>query len=106
NPDDYYGEDCMTILINGGYWNDDNCFMTAVVCEDTSAVLHCPSESVINIQSAFFGRKSPHRNMCDNRPFCFALAYVEDDPCPSVSKYLEIVYSCEQRAQYGWSRLD
>lgn len=25
NPDDYYGEDCLTILINHGYWNDDNC---------------------------------------------------------------------------------
>uniref|UniRef100_A0A8C9Z2U5 C-type lectin domain-containing protein n=1 Tax=Sander lucioperca TaxID=283035 RepID=A0A8C9Z2U5_SANLU len=25
NPDDYYGEDCLSILINNGYWNDDNC---------------------------------------------------------------------------------
>uniref|UniRef100_A0A3P9N6K7 C-type lectin domain-containing protein n=1 Tax=Poecilia reticulata TaxID=8081 RepID=A0A3P9N6K7_POERE len=25
NPDDYFGEDCLSILINGGYWNDDNC---------------------------------------------------------------------------------
>uniref|UniRef100_A0A3Q3Q2M7 C-type lectin domain-containing protein n=1 Tax=Monopterus albus TaxID=43700 RepID=A0A3Q3Q2M7_MONAL len=24
NPDDYYGEDCLSILINNGYWNDDN----------------------------------------------------------------------------------
>lgn len=25
NPDNYLGEDCLTILINNGYWNDDNC---------------------------------------------------------------------------------
>uniref|UniRef100_A0A8D3A2E4 C-type lectin domain-containing protein n=1 Tax=Scophthalmus maximus TaxID=52904 RepID=A0A8D3A2E4_SCOMX len=25
NPDDYYGEDCLSIYINSGYWNDDNC---------------------------------------------------------------------------------
>uniref|UniRef100_A0A8C6S314 C-type lectin domain-containing protein n=1 Tax=Neogobius melanostomus TaxID=47308 RepID=A0A8C6S314_9GOBI len=25
NPDDYFGEDCLSILINSGYWNDDNC---------------------------------------------------------------------------------
>uniref|UniRef100_A0A3B5L4F4 C-type lectin domain-containing protein n=1 Tax=Xiphophorus couchianus TaxID=32473 RepID=A0A3B5L4F4_9TELE len=25
NPDDYFGEDCLSILINDGYWNDDNC---------------------------------------------------------------------------------
>ncbi|XP_071751059.2 uncharacterized protein LOC139908314 [Centroberyx gerrardi] len=142
NPDNYYGEDCLSILINNGYWNDDNCdynrgyvckrrgstpvpppphdgFMTALVCQDSSAVLHCPAESVINIQSAFYGRKSddicPHldgsgggsctvdgvlpvvRKICDNRPFCFAYAGLEDDPCPTVSKYLEVTYSCEQK---------
>lgn len=25
NPDDYYGEDCLSILINSGGWNDDDC---------------------------------------------------------------------------------
>ncbi|XP_023194031.1 macrophage mannose receptor 1-like [Xiphophorus maculatus] len=141
NPDDYFGEDCLSILINDGYWNDDNCqnkrgyickrrgktpepppphngFMTAIVCQDSTAVLHCPQESVINIQSAFYGRKSkdicphfegsegsctvegvlpPYRKACDNRPFCFAYARAEKDPCPTISKYLEIVYSCEQK---------
>ncbi|KAM4528248.1 uncharacterized protein PAE49_000185 [Odontesthes bonariensis] len=135
------GEDCLSILINDGYWNDDNCqnkrgyickrrgrtpepppphdgFITALVCQYSSAVLHCPHESVINIQSAFYGRKSedicPHfdgsegsctvegvlpmyRKACDNRPFCFAYAHAEVDPCPTVSKYLEIVYTCEQK---------
>ncbi|XP_024286595.1 macrophage mannose receptor 1 [Oncorhynchus tshawytscha] len=140
NPDNYGGEDCLSMLINTGYWNDDNCdynrgyickrrgntpvsppphdgFETAYICEDSSAVLHCDTNSVINIQSAFFGRKSdkicPHqegasgtctvggilplvRKACDNRPFCFLYAYTETDPCPSISKYLEVVYSCEQ----------
>ncbi|XP_014906843.1 macrophage mannose receptor 1 [Poecilia latipinna] len=141
SPDDYFGEDCLSILINGGYWNDDNCqnkrgyickrrgktpepppphdgFLTAIVCQESAAILHCPQESVINIQSAFYGRKSddicPHfeesegsctvegvlpqyRKACDNRAFCFAYAHVEQDPCPTISKYLEIVYSCEQK---------
>ncbi|XP_005917437.1 macrophage mannose receptor 1 [Haplochromis burtoni] len=142
NPDDYYGEDCLSMLINNGYWNDDNCeykrgyickrrgrtpepppphdgFLTALVCQGSAAVLHCPQESVINIQSAFYGRKNadicPHfdgsgsgsctvegilpkyRKMCDNLPFCFAYANVDPDPCPTVSKYLELIYSCEQK---------
>uniref|UniRef100_A0A8C1F879 C-type lectin domain-containing protein n=1 Tax=Cyprinus carpio carpio TaxID=630221 RepID=A0A8C1F879_CYPCA len=25
NPDDYYNEDCLSILINSGAWNDDDC---------------------------------------------------------------------------------
>uniref|UniRef100_A0A3P9J693 SUEL-type lectin domain-containing protein n=1 Tax=Oryzias latipes TaxID=8090 RepID=A0A3P9J693_ORYLA len=103
-------------------------FLTAVVCEGSSAVLHCPHDSVINIQSAFFGRKSadicPHfegsegvctctvqgilpryRKVCDNRPFCFAYAHVEEDPCPTISKYLEIVYSCDSSASSRWSSI-
>lgn len=32
--------------------------MTVEVCQETSAVLHCPQGSVINIQSAFYGRRS------------------------------------------------
>ncbi|CAJ1070748.1 macrophage mannose receptor 1 [Xyrichtys novacula] len=140
NPDNYFGEDCLSILINNGYWNDDNCeynrgyickrkgntpepppphdgYMTGLVCQDSTAVLHCPQESVINIKSAFYGRKSAdicppldgstgscsvdgvlpiYRKSCDNRPFCFVYA-PDVDPCPDVSKYLEIVYTCEQK---------
>ncbi|KAM4634074.1 macrophage mannose receptor 1 [Polymixia lowei] len=142
NPDNYNGEDCLSMLINNGYWNDDNCdnrrgyickrrgnspvpppphdgFMTALVCQDSSAVLHCPEGSVINIQSAFYGRNSEEicahldgsgggsctvdgvlpfvRKICDNRPFCFAYANMEQDPCPTVAKYLQVTYSCEQK---------
>lgn len=141
NPGDNDGEDCLSIRINDGYWNDEHCeskrgyickrrgrtpepppphdgFMTVQACQGSSLVIHCPLESVINIQSAFYGRKTddicPHpeesggtctvegvlpifRKWCDNHQFCFGYAHVEDDPCPSVSKYLEIVYSCEQK---------
>lgn len=33
-------------------------FVTALVCQDTSAVLHCPEGSVINVKSAFYGRRN------------------------------------------------
>ncbi|XP_063066766.1 macrophage mannose receptor 1, partial [Engraulis encrasicolus] len=140
NPDDYYGEDCLSMLISSGLWNDDNCgynrgyickrrgntpepppphdgFYTALACQESSVALHCPHNSVINIQSAFIGRKSPSicpyldgasgtcevpgvlpiiRKMCDNRAFCFLYVHLETDPCPTVSKYAQVVYSCEQ----------
>ncbi|KAK7896517.1 hypothetical protein WMY93_021842 [Mugilogobius chulae] len=144
NPDDYLGEDCLSILINNGYWNDDNCeykrgyickkkgktpepppphdgFLTALVCQDSSAVLHCPQESVINIQSAFFGRKSddicPHvgssggsctvegilpfyRKNCDNRPYCFAYAHVDEDPCPPFSNTWRLCTAVNRKCAY------
>ncbi|XP_062868150.1 macrophage mannose receptor 1 [Trichomycterus rosablanca] len=146
NPDDYYGEDCLSIYINSGLWNDDNCenrrgyickrrgntpepppphdgFMTAITCEISPMLLHCPENSVINIQSAFLGRRTdkicPYddglmfvslgagtctvpgtyqriRTQCDNHQSCFLFTHVDNDPCPSVSKYMEVVYSCEQ----------
>lgn len=33
-------------------------FYTTYACQDSSLVLHCPQNSVINIQSAFYGRRS------------------------------------------------
>lgn len=33
-------------------------FYTAYTCQDSSMVLHCSQNSVINIQSAFYGRRS------------------------------------------------
>ena len=40
----------------------------------------------------------PHyRKTCDNRQFCFVYAHTDPDPCPDISKYLEIVYTCEQK---------
>ena len=52
---------------------------------------HCPAGSctVDGILPYF-------RKRCDNHPFCFLYAHTEEDPCPTVSKYLEIVYSCKK----------
>lgn len=34
SPDDFYGEDCLSIYINDGYWNDDNCeYQRGYICE-------------------------------------------------------------------------
>ncbi len=33
-------------------------FYTTYACQDSSLVLHCPQNSIINIQSAFYGRRS------------------------------------------------
>ncbi len=122
-------------------------FYTTYACQDSSLVLHCPQNSIINIQSAFYGRRSdkicPYgegasgklqrweskrerlkcscrslmdwmnlagvctvegtlalaRMMCDNREFCFLFAHTDSDPCPTVSKYLEVVFSCEQNGE-------
>lgn len=42
------------------------------------------------------------RKQCDNHEFCFLFAHVDNDPCPSTSKYLEVVYSCEQSGRWRW----
>lgn len=39
------------------------------------------------------------RKSCDNREFCFLFAHADTDPCPTVSKYLEVVFSCEQNGE-------
>lgn len=39
------------------------------------------------------------RKWCDNRGYCFLYAHTETDPCPTISKYLEVVYSCEQNGR-------
>nr|XP_015217385.1 PREDICTED: macrophage mannose receptor 1-like [Lepisosteus oculatus] len=92
-------------------------YTTVHICEGTIAGITCPHDSVISVQAAMFGRKSDKicplgsgasktcmvegtlpliRKYCDNRNFCILYAYAENDPCPEVSKYLEVVYTCEQ----------
>ncbi|KAK1883605.1 Macrophage mannose receptor 1 [Dissostichus eleginoides] len=114
NPDDYYGEDCLSILINNGYWNDDNCdSKRGYICERRGNTPEPPPPHD-GFMTALSADICPHlegsggsctvdgilpyfRKRCDNHPFCFLYAHTEEDPCPTVSKYLEIVYSCEQK---------
>ncbi|XP_068507534.1 secretory phospholipase A2 receptor-like isoform X2 [Syngnathus scovelli] len=97
-------------------------FRKILVCNQQKHVdLFCQSESqsVIRIQSAFYGRRSgslcptqnatketcvvrgalPHyRRKCDNRQYCLADPFEGvRETCPAVSKYLHLVYSCERK---------
>uniref|UniRef100_A0A667WU17 C-type lectin domain-containing protein n=1 Tax=Myripristis murdjan TaxID=586833 RepID=A0A667WU17_9TELE len=44
NPDNHNDEDCLSILINNGYWNDDNCdFNRGYICKRRGKMcsMHC-----------------------------------------------------------------
>ncbi|XP_049617585.1 C-type mannose receptor 2-like isoform X1 [Syngnathus scovelli] len=95
-------------------------FKEIVVCNNRSAKLICEGQkqSRISIQSAFYGRRSDnicpvdsspdddycavegilplYRKMCNSHQKC-QIELLEDESCPDVSKYLEMVYSCEQK---------
>ncbi|XP_037118943.1 macrophage mannose receptor 1-like [Syngnathus acus] len=90
-------------------------YMKKIVCQGDWKTLECPEERVIRIRSAFYGRRrsdvcpngnatdgtctvdiSLYKTMCDNDHDC--TIYLSDShSCPGVSsKYLHIVYSCEE----------
>ncbi|XP_061151047.1 C-type mannose receptor 2-like [Syngnathus typhle] len=99
-------------------------FKETLVCNDRSADLVCEAEGQkqgrISIQSAFYGRRSwdvcladgdsyndeycavegilpRYRKMCNSQQKCH-IELLEDESCPaSSSKYLQMVYSCEQK---------
>ncbi|KAM9835057.1 uncharacterized protein ACBT44_015639 isoform 3-T4 [Syngnathus typhle] len=99
-------------------------FKETLVCNDRSADLVCEAEGQkqgrISIQSAFYGRRSwdvcladgdsyndeyctvegilpRYRKMCNSQQKCH-IELMEDESCPaSSSKYLQMVYSCEQK---------
>uniref|UniRef100_A0A8C1F6R6 Uncharacterized protein n=1 Tax=Cyprinus carpio TaxID=7962 RepID=A0A8C1F6R6_CYPCA len=48
NPDDYYNEDCLSILINSGAWNDDDCDnKRGYICK-RRGTFHCPNHMLRN----------------------------------------------------------
>lgn len=48
NPDDYYNEDCLSILINSGAWNDDDCDnKRGYICK-RRGTFHCPIHMLRN----------------------------------------------------------
>ncbi|XP_037118973.1 macrophage mannose receptor 1-like [Syngnathus acus] len=87
-------------------------------CQDDWKVLKCSDERVIRVQSAFHGRRrsnvcpsggagsqdrcrmkgalSHFRALCDKYQTC-PIQLTGMDHCPGVSKYLHIVYSCEEK---------
>ncbi|XP_049616140.1 C-type mannose receptor 2 isoform X1 [Syngnathus scovelli] len=87
-------------------------------CQDDSRVLKCSDESVIRVQLAILGRGrsdvclsggnksedrcrmkgalSHFRALCDKHRRC-PIQPTGTDPCPGVSKYHHIVYSCEEK---------
>ncbi|XP_037106167.1 C-type mannose receptor 2-like [Syngnathus acus] len=148
SPSKSSAENCLFYNIESelGKWEFDNCqkkrnymckkrakghkpepprhdgFREILVCNQQKHVdLFCQSEgqSVIRIQSAFYGRRSgslcptqnatketcvvrgalPHyRQKCDNRQYCLADPFEGvRETCPAVSKYLHMVYSCERK---------
>ncbi|XP_049584847.1 secretory phospholipase A2 receptor-like [Syngnathus scovelli] len=148
SPSTPSGENCLYFPTKHklGKWKFDNCqktssyickksargqkpepshhdgFREILVCDQQKHVeLFCQTEgqSVIRIQSAFYGRRSgsvcptgsgiketcvvqgalPHyRRKCDNRQYCLADPFEGvQETCPAVSKYLHMVYSCERK---------
>jgi len=90
------------------------------ICEGSEDQLSCPAGSVVNVQQATYGRLSSEicpfdqhavpeggcraanslslvRAKCNNKQSCSldALDSVFGDPCPGISKYLNVVYSCQ-----------
>ncbi|KAM9834692.1 secretory phospholipase A2 receptor-like isoform 2-T2 [Syngnathus typhle] len=99
------------LLLHDGYKEE-------FVCQDDSRLLKCSDERVIRVQTAFHGRRrsdicpsggagshdrcrmkgalSHFRALCDKHQLC-PIHPTGTDPCPGVSKYLHIVYSCEEK---------
>ncbi|KAM9787624.1 macrophage mannose receptor 1-like isoform 1-T1 [Syngnathus typhle] len=99
------------LLLHDGYKEE-------IFCQDDLKVLDCSDERVIRVQSAFHGRRhsnvcpsggagsqgrcrmkgalSHFRALCDKHQHC-PIQPTGTDPCPGVSKYHHIVYSCEQK---------
>ncbi|KAM9794140.1 C-type mannose receptor 2-like isoform 1-T1 [Syngnathus typhle] len=90
-------------------------FLKQEICENADNRAICPEDRVMRIQSAFYGRRSSnvcsaqrgsdakctvegallhYRKECDNCHQCLVKP-MKEDPCPEVSKYLQMVYTCE-----------
>lgn len=91
-----------------------------VLCKSEKSLLTCPSDWVIRVNSAFWGRENPdicpsvngHNNCpgasetisklrtnCNNNPGCVVRALSDElqnggENCPHVSKYLIVNYAC------------
>ncbi|XP_048579859.1 uncharacterized protein LOC5521691 isoform X2 [Nematostella vectensis] len=115
----------------GGSVNPTTAPETKIICEFSSAILSCPASTTITIQSANFGRTSSApcgmisvtncvnnvtdrmKDLCEGKNFCSVrpvTGLFGNDPCPSVTKYLETTYTCTKGTvvtpgcPVGWKR--
>ncbi|XP_050970426.1 polycystic kidney disease protein 1-like 2 [Labeo rohita] len=93
-------------------------------CMD-SAILHCGSDQVIEVDESYFGRKTPHycrsnitssltssleqcswisvldvvADLCNGQQFCTAVADTSSfgEPCPALGSYLLVEYHCKDQ---------
>lgn len=82
NPDDYFGEDCLSILISSGWWNDDNCDnKRGYICKRRGTFIciiytyRCFRCSVLGIseQMPFLFSQETHLNLHRHTMVCFLL---------------------------------
>eukprot|EP00794_Sanderia_malayensis_P015695 gene15695-17278_t len=95
----------------------ENPIKKAYVCENMYTLVNCAGKGVVDVRSAFYGRKSRQhcatgdisnvqcsvdatnfaKHYCHGKTWCYAGANSASlgDPCPGISKYLEIVYECK-----------
>ncbi|KAM9811422.1 C-type mannose receptor 2-like [Syngnathus typhle] len=88
-------------------------FVKRDMCMDVTNRITCPEGQVIRVQSVFYGQRSArvcgnyldkrcevegallyYRNQCKNHRECF-IEPMATKGCPDVTKYLQMVYSCE-----------
>ncbi|KAK2549783.1 Rhamnose-binding lectin [Acropora cervicornis] len=98
-----------------------------VLCDSEKSILFCPSDWVLKVNSAFWGRQSSTlcpsvkgqekcpgasetisklRSKCSNIPFCPVKAFYKElqnggENCPRVEKYLIVNYSCHPSPDVG-----
>lgn len=99
----------------------------AILCDSERSILFCPSDWLIKVNSAFWGREhidvcpsakgqelcpgasetvSKLRSRCNNVPFCPVKAFYKElqnggENCPRVNKYLVVNYSCRPSPDIG-----
>eukprot|EP00794_Sanderia_malayensis_P015694 gene15694-17277_t len=95
----------------------ENPIKKAYVCENMFALVNCAGKGVIDVRSAFYGRKSRQhcatgdisnvqcsvdatnfvKYSCHGKSWCYAGGNSASlgDPCPGISKYMEIEYECK-----------
>ena len=97
------------------------CSLDHLLCRDEHRLINCPQHQELSIDKAFWGRERdyicPRGNdretycsdpgilrrfqACNGRKYCRFVASYKGlgDPCPKVSKYLQLSYSCKEKCK-------